>query len=525
MIMLALAGCSKGPGKNIPFDPTKPQYGDYYIAASIGDASYLNPVLATDSASGQINGLIYNGLVKYDKNIKIVGDLATGWDVAQDGMTITFHLRKNVKWHDGYPFTAEDVKFTYEKLIDPTVKTPYSGDFTLIKKLTTPDPYTVMVVYKQPFSPALESWGMGIIPKHIFEKGDFDTNPANRNPVGTGPFRFVEWKTDEKIVLEANPLYFEGKPYINRYIFRIIPDQSVEFLELRNESIDESSLTPDQWKAYNEFFREYNKFRYPSFSYTYMGFNLKKELFSDKRVRRAIASAINKDAIINGVLLGMGKAATGPFPPDSWACNRDVRDVKYDPASALASLKALGWKTGESGYLEKDGKTFEFAIITNQGNKLRSLSAEIIQSQLKKIGVKMNIRIIEWSAFIHNFIDKKDFDAVILGWSVSRDPDQYSIWSSKQSGEGQYNFISYSNPEVDRLLDAGRKSFDIEKRKSVYNRIHAILADDLPYIFLYYPDALVAVHKRFVGPEVSPIGLGWNFYKWWVPLQQQRYKM
>lgn len=501
-----------------------PSYGDMYAASSIGDASYLNPVLARDIASADINALVYNGLVKYDKDLKLTGDLAESWSVSPDGLTITFKLRRNVKWHDGQPFTAVDVKFTYDRLVDPKVQTPYSGDFMLVKDVKIADLYTVRVTYSEKFAPALESWGMGIVPKHIFERGDFNTNPANRAPVGTGPFRFKEWKTDEKIVLEANPDYFEGRPYISRYVYRIIPDQSVQFLELRNQSIDEMGLTPDQWRAYPEFFIHYNKYRYPAFAYTYLAFNLLNPVFAEKKFRQAIAFGIDKDEIINGVLLGMGKAANGPFPPQSWAYDPSVKDYGYDPGRARLLLSELGWRDADNdGILEKDGRKLAFTIMTNQGNKMRELSCEIIQAQLKKIGVKADIRVVEWSTFVHQFIDKKDFEAVLLGWSLSRDPDQYSIWNSKQTGEGQYNFVSYSNPEVDKLLDEGRKTFDTAKRKAAYNRLHRILAEDLPYIFLYYPESLPVIHKRFRGPEVAPAGIGWNFPKWWVPAAEQRY--
>src|SRR5262249_13949147 len=159
-----------------------------------------------------INGLVYNGLVKYDKDIKLIGDLAQSWDVGNNGLIITFHLRKNVRWHDGQPFTADDVLFTYQKLRDPKVHTPFQSDFELVKSVTAPNPWTVRVVYSKPFAPGLASWGIGIIPKHIFGTGDFNAHPANRRPIGTGPFRFKEWKTAQYVLLERNPDYFEGTP-------------------------------------------------------------------------------------------------------------------------------------------------------------------------------------------------------------------------------------------------------------------------------------------------------------------------
>jgi len=534
VLKLVLTSCSNKEisfekQKNISTDNIKPSYGDTYVDTLLGDASYLNPILAADTASGAINALIYNGLVKYNKDIKLVGDLAESWTVSKDGLVITFKLKKNVKWHDGKPFTAEDVKWTYEKIIDPNVRTPYSSDFMLVKKLIIIDPYTIKIKYKKPYAPALESWSMGIIPKHIFEnipKGyDFNSHPANRNPVGTGPFKFVEWKTDEKIVLVANDDYFEGRPYIDRVMFRIIPDQSVQFLELRNESIDSMGLTPDQYKAYKDFFIKYNKFRYPSFTYTYLGFNLLHPLFKEKNVRLAIAHALNKKEIIDGVLLGIGKPATGPFLPTTWAYNPNVIDYDYNPEKSKKLLAECGWVDNDGdGILENNNKTkFEFTIITNQGNKLRQLTAEIIQRQLQQVGIKVNIRILEWSAFINDFINKRNFEAVILGWALGRDPDQYSIWHSEQTKEGQYNFVSYKNKTVDELLVKGRSTFDQNQRQKIYREIHRLIFNDIPYIFLYYSEALPVIHKRFIGPEVAPIGMGWNFIRWYVPKPQQKY--
>ncbi|MCS7151359.1 MAG: peptide-binding protein [Endomicrobia bacterium] len=511
-------------------------YGDIYIDTLLGEPTYLNPVLASDSASAAINSLVYNGLVKYDKDLSLIGDLAEKWSISKDGKEIVFYLRKDVRWHDGEKFTAYDVNFTYEKIIDPKVKTPYSSDFELITKCIVIDQYTIKFIYKEPYIPALESWGIGIIPKHIFDnsKYDFNSHPANKKPVGTGPYKFLKWVTDEKIELIANEDYFEGRPYIQKYVFRVIPDQSVQFLELLNESIDSMNLTPEQFYAYPEFFKNYNKFSYPSFSYTYLGFNLKHPLFKDKKVRQAIAHAINKQEIISGVLLGKGKPATGPFPPQSWAYNEDVKDYEYNLEKAKELLKQAGWKFNiEENILQQevliDGKSknvnFEFTLITNQGNKIRQLVAEIIQQQLKKVGIKVNIQILEWSIFINNYIVPRNFDAVILGWSLSRDPDQYSIWHSSQREPGRYNFVNYVNPEVDKLLELGRKEYNFDNRKKIYKKIHKIIHRDIPYVFLYYPESMPVVHKRIKNVEVSKIGIGWNFIKWYIPKEEQKYKI
>lgn len=504
----------------------RPVTGDTYVEASLGDPSRLNPLLASDSASGSVNGYLFNGLVKYDRDLKLVGDLAEAWDVRQNGLEIVFHLRKNVLWHDGVPFTADDVVFTFQRLIDPKVMTPYGSDFALVKSVTAADPHTVKVIYKEPFAPALESWGIGMIPKHVFEKGDFNTNPATRAPIGTGPYKFQELKTDEKAVLVANQNYFEGRPNIDRVVIRVIPDSSVQFLELRSQTVDSMGLTPDQYIAYDSFFQNHQKFRYPSFSYTFFGFNLQRAMFKDLRVRQALAMALDKREIIDGVLLGYGRSATGPFPPSSWAFDPTVPELPFDPIRAKALLGEVGWRdTDGDGILDKDGKPFSFTVITNQGNKIREQTALILQAHLARVGIKVDVRVLEWSSFIHDFVDKGNFDGIILGWNLGRDPDQYLIWHSSQKGEGRYNFIGYQNPLADQLWEEGRRTFDQAKRQAIYRKLHRRIAGDLPYIFLYYPDALPTVHKRFQSVIVAPAGIGWNFREWFVPKSMQRYRL
>ncbi len=482
--------------------------------ASIGDASTLVPILASDSASSDICSMLFNGLVKYDKNIKIVGDLAERWDISEGGLVITFHLRKGVRWHDGRPFTSKDVEFTYKKLIDPNVKTPYGGDFERIKTLEVPDDYTVRVTYKEPFSPALSSWGMWIMPEHLLKNEDLNKTGFSRRPVGTGPYRFRSWKTGDHIELTSSEDYFEGRPYINRYIYRIIPDDATIFLELETEGVDFATLTPLQFtrQTDNNFFRaHYNKYRYPSFGYTYMGYNLADPKFQDPRVRRAIDYAVDKQAIIDTALSGLARITTGPFMIDSWAYNKDVLPLPYDAVKARQLLREAGWRdTNGDGWLEKDGRLFEFTVLVNQGNTDRLKCAEMIQKYLEAVGIKMKIRVLEWSTMISEFINKRRFEAVLMGWFLSRDPDNYDIWHSSKTREGEFNFIGYRNGRVDELLEKGRRTFDEKARAEIYNEIHALIHEDEPYLFLYSAEILPILNKRFRGVEVSPVGIGYK---------------
>ncbi len=506
----------------------EPAYGDILVEGSIGDASNLIPLLASDSTSHEIAGLVFNGLIKYDKDVHIVGDLAESWEISRDGLVITFHLRKGVRWHDGKPFTAHDVLYTYQVTVDPKTPTAYAGDFLKVKKAEVLDDHTFRATYDRPFAPALMSWSVGILPRHLLEGRDITTSPLGRNPIGTGPYRFKEWVAGQKIVLVSNPDYFEGRPYIDGYILRIIPDTATMFLELRANGIDRMGLTPLQFtrQTENNLFREnYRKYRYLSFAYTYMGYNLKNPLFADKRVRQALAHAVNREEIIDGVLLGLGKPATGPYKPGTWAHNPNVRTYPHDPEKAKALLAEAGWRRTDGGFLEKDGKPFEFEIITNQGNEIRAKCAEIIQRRLAEIGIRVKIRVIEWAAFVNDFINKRKFDATILGWTIPMEPDLYDVWHSSKTGPQELNFVSFRNDEVDALIVRARETFDQPLRKRCYDRIQEILAEEQPYLFLYVPDALPILHARFRGVEVAPLGIGWNFIRWYVPRAEQKLVM
>ncbi|GAB6082093.1 peptide-binding protein [Desulfuromonas carbonis] len=528
LVTLLLAGCDRREPV-IPAEgkAAEPAYGDTIIEGSIGDASNLLPVLASDASSSEIAGMIYNGLVRYDKDLRLEGELAESWEVSADNLVITFHLRPGVKWHDGAPFSAEDVLFTYQTYIDPAVPTAYAENYKQVDKVEVLDPLTLRVSYKKPLAKALISWAVGIMPKHLLAGQDVTKSPLSRAPVGTGPYKFVEWLPGEKIVLEANPDYFEGRPRLNRVVYRIIPDESTMFLELKAGGLDMMGLTPLQYARQTdaaEFSRRFNKYRYLSFAYTYLGYNLNRPLFKDRRVRHALAFAINKQEIIDGVLLGLGQEATGPYKPGTWPYNAAVRRYPYEPARAKELLAEAGWQDSDGdGILDKDGQPFAFTIVTNQGNDQRTKSGEIIQRRFREIGVDVKLRVIEWASFLKEFINPGNFDATILGWTIPIDPDGYNVWHSSKTGPGELNFVGFKNAEVDELLEKGRRTLDQAQRKVYYDRFQEILAEEQPYTFLYVPDALPVVAARIHGIEPAPAGISYNFIKWYVPASEQKY--
>jgi peptide/nickel transport system substrate-binding protein len=527
--LLALAaGCGRGeeaPGKSPGVAPgqDKPAYGDTLVDPSIADAINLIPMLASDGASHAIAGLNYNSLVGYDGYLNLYGDLAERWEVSPDGRTLTFHLRKGVRWQDGKPLTANDVLFTYRLILDPKTPTAYAESYKQVSKAEAPDPLTVRFTYDKAYCPAMESWAsLAILPRHLLQGKDVTKSELVRRPMGTGPYKLTRWTPQAQIVLESNHDYFMGRPWIDRTVTRIIPDTATQFLELKSGGIDMMGLTPTQWarqtntKAFEKSFR---KFDYPVNAFTYLGFNLKDPRFADRRVRQAIAYAIDRDEIVKGVLLGLGEPGVGPYVPSTKWFNEKLKPYPHDPAKAKALLAEAGWKdTNGDGLLDKDGKPFKFEIITNNGNAERLKTSVIIQRRLKAIGLGVTIRPIEWAAFISDFIDKKRFEATVLGWSIGLDPDQYDIWHSSKTRPKELNFISYRSPEVDALLERGRRTCGDAERKAIYDRLQEVMQEDQPIVFLYVPYALVAVHKRFQGIVETPRGINdrwWNH--WYVP--------
>jgi peptide/nickel transport system substrate-binding protein len=529
-----LAGCGEDgldAVEDLAPAANKPAYGDTFIEATIGDIAGLIPNITSDGASHDVGGMIYDGLVKADKDLNYVPAMAESWEFSRDCRQLTWKLRRDVTWHDGRPFTADDVMFTYQAMIHPKTPSAYKDEFLPIEKAEVLDRYTFRVTYARPFAKAVQSWGMWMLPKHLLEKyveaGSLKDSPENSRPVGTGPYRFQDWKSGEKVVIVANPDYYEGRPYIARVVYRVIPNQGTIFLELKAKGVDLASLTAIQYARQTEYpaFRKaYRKYRYPSSAYTYFGFNLKDPRFADPRVRHAFAHAINKQELIDGVLMGLAREATGPIRPGTWAYTDRVQRYEYNPEKAKQLLAEAGWTDGGDGVLrDKAGKPFSFTIRTNQGNEERKKVAEIIQQRLRAIGVQTEIQVIEWASFIKEFIKKKRFEAIVLGWGVGTDPDQYPVWHSSQTGPDQLNQISYASPEVDRLLEEGRESCHREERLKYYHRFQEVLAEDLPIVFLYFRDALPVVSSRVQGIHPAPSGILYNFNEWYVPRPLQRY--
>ncbi len=470
--------------------------------------SRINPLLATDTASSEVAGYIFNGLVKFDKNGTIVGDLAEKF-YFENNTTLIFELRKGVKWHDGEPFGADDVVYTYNLMNSPKLVTPYKDSFKYVKAVEKLDETHLKVTYKQPYFKALSIWMTGILPSHLWSKVDDPmTTALNKLPVGTGPYKLTKsFKVNERIVLDANPDYFIHPPHIKKINLHYIGDPSTQFITLKAKELDIGGLDPLQVERQLDagFKSYYQLIEQPSHSYTYLGFNLRKKVFKDKRVREAIAYAIDREEIIDLLFFSHGTVCHGPFMPGSDVYPADLRPHPYDPEKSKSLLRELGYGPDHP---------LKFEVVTNTGNDTRIYAAQIIQHQLRKAGIEMSIRTMEWQAFLNTVVMPHQFEAVLMGWSLSLTPDAYSIWHSDGDRKGGFNFIGYHNPKVDRLIVESEKIIDPGKFAIKYQKLFKHIVEDYPYIFLYIPNSITAVNKQIKGIEPSIIGIDHNQIDW-----------
>ncbi len=439
---------------------------------------------------------------------------------------VTFHLRRGVRFHDGHPFDAGDVKFTYDAILDPKNASPRVSSFEPVKTVEIVDEHTVRVVYKRLYSPAIVEWVyMGILPEHLMnaaaleremerrgatgaarEQFSLRQSETSRAPIGTGPFRFVRWQRDERVELVRNDDYWKGPPEFEKVVFRTIPDLVTQEMEFRAGAVDVYAAQPHQVARYREDTR-YRAVSTVANAYSYVAFNLRRPLFQDVRVRRALAMAIDVDSLIENVLYGEAQRVSGPYYASTAFYDAQTPLVPYDPEGAKRLLAEAGWRPGPDGVLQKDGQRLAFKLITNNGNPPRRAIMTIAQDAWKKLGVDIETQAFEWTVFLEEFVNPAEFDAVVLGWSGGAlDPDLFQIWHSSQTGKYQLNFGGYESPAADRLIEAIRIEYEPEKRVALAHRLHRLIASDQPYVFLYAPRATSVLDRRMVIVERGPDG-------------------
>ena len=476
--------------------------------ATSANPSRLNPILATDSSSSEIAGFIFNGLVKYDKdNATIIGDLASSF-YFKDDKTLIFKLKKNVTWHDGESFDAKDVVFTYKVLISTKISSPYSAGFRFVKDVKALDDYTVEVTYKQVYFKALETWMMGILPKHILkDEQNLMNSSFNTAPIGTGPYKLYQLEHSKNIILRAYDDYFEGRAKIDEISFHVIADAMTRFLMLKSGKLDIGSVDPMQYERQltPAFFSDFNIYEKTTHSYTYLGFNLRIEKFKNPKVRQALSLAIDRDEIMKILFFNHAQVCTGPFLPSSIAFNEDVKA----PTKDIQKAKQLLF---EAGYDAKHPFTFE--IVTSNSNSIRPYAAEILQHQLKKVGVIVNLRVMEWQAFLNMVVFPHEFDSVLLGWGLSPTPDPYMFWHSDNDKQGGFNLVGYHDAKMDKMIEESQEIIDRKRLSKIWKKMFKMITDENPYLFLYIPNSITVVSKKLKNVQNSPSGIWHNYIKW-----------
>jgi peptide/nickel transport system substrate-binding protein len=460
----------------------------------------LDPRIGADATSAHLDGLIFSSLVAHDAQMNVIPDLAERWETP-DPLTYVFHLRQGVKFHDGRELTSVDVKFTFDSIIAGTVKTPKRGAFRTVASTEAPDAHTFVFHMREPYASflfGLTRPSVGIVPR--------DSTPAiSQHPVGSGPFRFVSSVRDEEIILERNTDYFGGAPKIERIRFRIVPDAIVRALELRKGSADAeiNSLTPDMSATLAKEPKLVVD-EQPGTPVAYLAFNFEDPILAHREVRQALAYATDRATLVKYLLRGQARMATGLLPPNHWAFDADVKQYGYDPARAEQLLDAAGFRRGA------EGVRFHLALKTSTDESTRLTSAAIAD-QWKRVGVALDLRPLEFATF-YSDISRGSFQLYTLRWvGANNDPDifEYVFGSKKMPPEGA-NRGRYRNPALDALLNSARVEMDQEKRKAILWQVQQIVAEDEPYINLWYPDN-VCVHRARLTDILIPPGGDYEF--------------
>jgi len=575
LALVLLVGCGdrgeevKG-GNSAPASVTKdagkPVTGDWLVIHSLSDPEQLNPLTSNDASSSEVNGFIFESLLGRDpRTLELKPLIAEARpEISENKLAYTFKIRKDAHFQDGRPLTGEDVLFSVKAIKCPFVNAPFLRVyFNSVVDAELIDPYTIRFTIKEPyFLNESVLGGIIVLARHYYDPEnllqrvtvrELTQNPAklpgeikkfgdqfnrdyNRNPLGSGPYKFSSWKTGREIELVRDPKYWGiDKPgidqaRIDRLKFRIVNNMDAALTQLKSGSLDYiEALQPVQvvrGTSSERFNRDFKKYEYYAPTYTYIGWNNDHPIFRDKRVRQAMTYLTDRKQIVKSVLFGLGEVVDSHiylFRPEY---DKDLVSYPFDPKKAMELLAEAGWKdTDGDGILDKviDGRRIPFRFETkiNSGNAVRKSVALVLVDELKKHGIAASVREIDWTIFL-NDVKNHNFDAVVLGWSMSTtEPDAYQVWHSSQAANKGSNAISYKNARVDQILEQYRREFDPKKRIALYKEFQEILHDEQPYTFLHVRKTVSALHRRFQGVEIFPDGL--RPIDWWVPGPIQKY--
>ena len=520
------------------------QPGGVWTRASASDASILNPILSSETASSAVNGMIFPGLIGQDPVTgALVPDrsLSESWETSADGLTWTFRLRDNIVWSDGDPVDAADFKFTYDAIANDAVETPRKSVVEKIASIETPDPLTVVVTFNEVKCDALGDLGLGLLPSHLYadDFSDIMENDFNEAPpVSAGPFTFQSWTRDDNIIVVRNEQYFMGAPLMDGMIYKVIPDPGAQLAALQSGEISTMGLEPTQI-ATVESDPNLARYRFQDDGYDYIGLNLANPanpqpgqdedgnliaqephpILSDVNVRKAIAHSLDYKAIIDQVYLGEGyQIAANVLPAVPWAYDDTITPYDFDVDAAAQLLEEAGWVDSDGdGFREKDGKPLELSLLTNAGNRVREDLGVLVQDQLNSVGFQVTFEAIDFGTLVGKLLGQ-EYDMVIIGWTgLGADPNDDAFWSSKYDTPGSgFNFVSYQDAEIDELLEKGASipGCAEAERAPIYKQIQQQIHDDVPYVFISGGVGNVAYSKSWQGIDPGQWSTYWNVEQW-----------
>ncbi len=515
-------------------DESSPQDGGTLIRHLSTEVATLNPIVATSRYDRLVMNYIFTPLVYFDIDLTPIPGLATKWEISADGLDYTFHLDPKATFSDGSPVLASDVLFTLKKIVDPAMEAAQvGGEFDKIDmtKTRVVDDHTLVVSFKEVSAPQLTHFNdVLVLPEHVYSKGDFKT-AYNFNALGSGPYRLARRTADNDIVLERREDYWGKKPYLKTVIFKTITDDNTAWNAVKRGDVDEAMITSDVWQMNStrpELLKtlEFRRFYY--LTYNTISWNNRVPILSDKRVRLALAKCVDVKSLINNYYHGTARAMNGPFTPDQWAYNPNVPVIEFDPLAAQRELNALGWlDTDHDGVLDKDHKPFKIELLITSGNAPSLPLAQLLESELKKIGVVVTITQMDGTAMFQRLL-AGNFDAALSAWDLDPDPDPFPLLHSSQWPPHGQNIVFYKNPEADALMDAGRKELNQSKRVDIYRKLHALIAADQPYTWTVQSSVKWAINRRVHGVKESK-GFGlflWypGEFDWWIPVSQRTHE-
>jgi peptide/nickel transport system substrate-binding protein len=481
--VLGLAGCGSGQA-------VAP--GSITIAVASSPNTF-DPRVGTDETSQRVYQLVYDNLLALDDQLRVGPGLATAWD-QPDPTTYIVHLREGVRFHDGHALTAADVVYTFRSLTAPDFTSARKGAYRLLETVEAIDPLTVRFVLREPFGSFPINLVLPIVP-------DGSGPELATRPVGTGPYRFVRYAVDDRLVLEANPDYWNGAPANTGVVLKVVPDEIMRGLELRKGSVDlvVNDVSPDivhQLQTDDGM----QVFESPGTDYAYVGFNLRDPALADRRVRRAIGYAVDRQAIVDYLRRGLARPAIGILPPASWAFEPDVFQFTHDPAKAEALLE-------EAGYGDPDGPGPEPRLrltLKVSTNEFIRLQAAVLQQDLARAGIELDVRSYEFATLYADVL-AGNFQLFTLQWVGVSDPDMLRrVFHSNQEPPAGFNRGYYENPTVDDLIDRATVATDDGTRERLFAEAQQIIAEDAPYISLWYKTNVVVAQKGLTGIELSP---------------------